>query len=436
MNDQDSNGVDEKNLEIFENFVLKSNNLKPELYILSPYYTKWDPQGTNLSTISIFNKNRGTVAKDKQTINKVLSILVSKKSIDEKKIEIEKLNLTAKEMRGIGSMLGMAIGDAMGARYEFKSVRYGIEDLKDMGSLEVSNFDLEPGQWTDDTSMGLCIADSLLMNNGKLEPHDIMHRFLCWWKGGLNNAFRFNKIPRHSVGLGGNISLAMRAYPKDRAAETKAGDKKTSGNGSIMRNASIPICFSDNIEIAKEMARRQSLTTHQGLEAKECCSLLTHIIVNIINNKENLELKDILNNLGTTFKTDVKSVEALAKHKQEGKDKDRNWDWTVKQYHYSPTRSKLMPGYVGSYAMDNMAMSLNTVYNTNSFEKALIRVVNIRGDSDSVASVVGQIAGAYYHIWTIPGDWIQAVCNWDHGEIALRGYMLARLKEGKSFIVK
>ncbi len=423
----------EKNLEIFENYVLKKNEEAPTLYILSGKYFKWDPTGTNLSRISIFDKNRGTVAQDREMVNKILSILITIKDPKEKQLKIEELKLSQKEMKGIGSMLGMAIGDAMGARYEFEPVRYDVIDLRDMGDESASNFGMEPGQWTDDTSMGLCIADSLLMNNGKLDQHDIMHRFLCWWKGGLNNAFRFDKKPRHSVGLGGNISLALRKYPKDKEAETSAGDKNTSGNGSIMRNGAIPICYSDNIENACEMARKQSLITHQGLEAKECCSLLTHIVVKIINGEE---LKDVLNNLDKSFHSNVKSVEALAKHQQEGDDENRNWNWMVKQYKYSPYRSKLQPGYIGSYAMDNMAMSLNVLYTTNSFEEALIKVVNIRGDSDSVASVVGQIAGAYYPIWTIPGDWIQAVYNSDRGEIALRGYMLARLKEGKSFIVE
>ena len=199
-----------------------------------------------------------------------------------------------------------------------------------------------------------------------------------------------------------------------------------------MRNAAVPICFNDNMEVACEMARRQSLVTHQGKEAMECCSLLTHIIVQIFEGKE---LKEILNNLGKTFKTKVDSLKYMANHMQEGKDENRNWDWTVPEYHYSPKRVKKHPGYVGSYAMDNMAMSLNVIYNTKSFKEALIRIVNIRGDSDSVASVVGQIAGAYYPIEDIPGDWIKAIYKWDHGDIALKGYILSRLKDRKSFVV-
>jgi ADP-ribosylglycohydrolase len=355
------------------------------------------------------------------------------KEVKEKKALIDKLGLDPKEKRAIGSMLGMAIGDAMGARYEFQPYRYGVQDLKDMGNKDFSNFGMEPGQWTDDTSMGLCLADSLIMNKGKLDQDDLMHRFLCWWNGGYNNAFRFQSIPRHSVGLGGNISLSFKEYKKHQTPETSAGDKNTSGNGSIMRNAAVPVCFYYDMKLACDMARKQSLVTHQGVEARECCALLTHIIVKIFNNEPLLQ---ILDNLGKTFETKVDSVKYLASHKQEGNDENRNWDWTVPQYHYSPERSHKHPGYVGSYAMDNMAMSLNTIYNTKNFRDALIRIVNIRGDSDSVASVVGQIAGAYYPIEEIPGDWIKAIYQWDHGDIALKGYMLSRLKDNQSYVVK
>ena len=419
-------------LDFFENCVLKQNQQYPYHYILSPYYKSVDPNWTLLINVSILDEKKGTVAKDREVINGVLNILKTNKTPEEKKKLLEQYNLSQKEKKAIGIMLGMAIGDAMGAGYEFKPVRYDGKDKNPMENSSNTKFGMKPGQWTDDTSMGLCLADSLLMNKGQLNQHDLMHRFLCWWKGGYNNAFRKEPIPRHSVGLGGNISMSFKYYMKKPVPETEAGDKNTSGNGSIMRNAAIPICFSYDMNLACEMARKQSLVTHQGIEAKECCSLLTFIIVKLLNGEK---LKDVLDNLGTTFKTESKGVFHLANHKQEGNDENRNWDWTVKQYKYSPKRSHDKPGYVGSYAMDNMAMSLNTVYQTNSFEEALVRIVNIRGDADSVASVVGQIAGAYYDIETIPGDWIKAINKWDDGDIALKGYMLARLIEGKSSVV-
>ena len=98
-----------------------------------------------------------------------------------------------------------------------------------------------------------------------------------------------------------------------------------------------------------------------------------------------------------------------------------------RNFKYSEERVKLNPGYIGSYCMDAMAMALHVVYTTKSFEEAIIKVVNLRGDSDSVGSVVGQIAGAYYGLKDIPSEWIKVVEKWDYQEIALRGYMLCHL---------
>ena len=333
----------------------------------------------------------------------------------------------------------MALGDSMGANYQFKTIRYDIIDLVDMGHPQwKNNFDMghhEPGQWTNNTSMGLCLADSLLMKNGKLDLYDLMHRFICWWKGGYNNSFRFSNFQRNSKEINDEIDIVSKSFKYDitnRLPETWVGGSFISGNKSITRNAALPICYHYDIKLACEMARRQSLISYQGIEAKECCSLLSFIIVKIFNGEN---LKNILENLGSNFMTDVPSVKYLSRSEQEGNDLNRNWNWKSPYYKYSPERTERDPSKIGYYGMDIMAMSLNIVYNTYSFKDALIKAANLRGDSSSVTSVVGQIAGAYYPIETIPGDWIEALYRWDNGEIALRGYMLARLRNLKSYLI-
>ena len=213
-----------------------------------------------------------------------------------------------------------------------------------------------------------------------------------------------------------------------------------------MRNAAIPICYFNDKKLALDLAKKQSLITHQGYEAAGCCQLLTLIIIKIIEsklkeynrnksrtvihntpnilNQENLN--DILDNL-EGFRCDfAPSVNLLAQSKQEGNDKNRNWNWKENNFQYSEIRAKKQPSYIGSYCMDCLSMALHILYKINSFKEAILKAVNLCGDADSIGSVVGQIAGAYYGLDSIPKDWINTINQWDQNEIALRGYILCQ----------
>ena len=372
----------------------------------------------NFKKYSIFESYSEIFKDDIKYIHDLLTNFIKTKKIENK--------LSRLENGSIGSMLGMAIADSMGHRYEFEDVQYNTITLKDMGDGPGGAFDLLPGQWTDDTSMGLCLADSLIMKKGEYDAHDLIQRFLAWWFFGYDNAFRFDDNRSHSVGLGGQISASLFNYIVKTRKETTTGDINSSGIGSIMRNAAVPICYHNNMDKALDVAKRQSLSTHQGNEAAECCRLLTYIIVKILKRKDGEKLNDIISNL-EEFKTEVNSVKCLALSKEESEDPDRDWNWKKKDFKYSPTRSKQQPGYIGSYAMDGMAMALHVIYYTSNFRDAIIKVVNLRGDSDSVGAVVGQIAGAYYGVEDIPPEWIETVSKWDNFEIPLRGFILQKL---------
>ena len=79
-----------------------------------------------------------------------------------------------------GSLLGLAVGDALGTTLEFKSpgTFTPITDMVGGGP-----FNLEPGEWTDDTSMALCLAESLIEKE-KFDPIDQMQRYLKWDREG------------------------------------------------------------------------------------------------------------------------------------------------------------------------------------------------------------------------------------------------------------
>lgn len=321
--------------------------------------------------------------------------------------------------RALGCMMGLVTGDALGAPLEFKTLRYppflNSQVVTDM--LHTDHFGLRPGQYTDDTSMSLCLADSLIVKQ-QFDPFDTMLRFQAWWHCGYNSCFRYDDKcdSFHSIGLGGSISKSLTKFTKDGEAYTTAGDFGTSGNGSIMRNAPICLYFCNDVNLAMKHAELQSKITHQGIEAWENARLLTWICVNLINSES--DLSD-LHNI-------VKQFVIISHNPNIFKliESEDDWDWQNEYFKYNKQRASEQPKYIGSYSTDCMAMALHCVYTTTSFEEALIKAVNMHGDADSVGAVTGQIAGALYGYDEIPIRWLQATTYWNAGSILYRAHLL------------
>jgi ADP-ribosylglycohydrolase len=341
-------------------------------------------------------------------------------------------------------MMGMLVGDAIGAPLEFSAVRYDGIDFDESSTKEIpvklwtqsgyNTFSLKPGQWTDDASMGICIADCLLTNKG-FDPLDLRLRFVNWWSMGYNNAFGFDEErgSKGSVGLGGNISQSMSEFMRDETPYTLAGDRFTCGNGSVMRNAAVPLAYHKDMAAGMDVARKQSKTTHQGDEAAECCAIMTWLAIQAIN-EPNLGKKELLERL-PQFQSEYYSIQCLCNSVKEERNegnknlelKDRNWNWKNPNFRFSPTRAANQPGYVGSYCMDAMSMALHCVWTTESFSAAMLKIINLRGDSDSTGSVCAQIAGSIYGIDAIPQCWRDAVQRWDKNMNMLKAFRLMKL---------
>jgi len=365
--------------------------------------------------------------------------------------------------RALGSIMGHAIGDSMGSVLEFREVDYRRKVIFDFDQYYFSRysnlpgiinaFQLKVGQFTDDFSMALCLADSLLIN-GKLDCVDLRIRFVRWWQSGYNNAFRFDKRRKEktSVGLGGNISESFNEAISSDEIEpfTKAGSPKTSGNGSIMRLSPAALFYHNNLAEAIKTAEFQSLTTHQGIEAADCCKILAFIIVKALNleksphkglAKEFLDGLD-MNELLPYLKTENGKLLAQSKSKENPEigpycksSKDCDWNWKQQNYKFSPTREKQNPGYIGSYAMDALTMALHCVYWSSDFGETVLKTANLGGDSDSMAAVAGQIAGAIYGIERIKPIWLHYIMRWDNkGEIPLKA-MCCILPELKKKVI-
>ena len=323
----------------------------------------------------------------------------------------------------------------------------------------IGQFRLKPGQWTDDSSMGLCLLDSLIAKPD-FDAMDCMMRFVLWVSLGYNNAFGFDfkrrsdpsGLGQGSVGLGGNISMSISQFMMEPRGATAAGDFNTNGNGSVMRLCPVAVRFWRDRRRAMEIAALSSLTTHQGIEAAMCCRLLAFVTCTMIAaaadvpaaQRTQASFRLVFDQALAEFNMEplpacddparpdpsngrpkqaahdaaVAAVRAIANSESQGE--DRNWNWRDKAFTYSPSRSFSQRGYVGSYCMDAMSMAFYRCYHSEDYTDAVLRAAGMGGDADSVGSIVGQILGAYYGHSAIPFSWARAVWNWEKGSVMTR----------------
>lgn len=354
-------------------------------------------------------------------------------------------NIDGHESRAIACFLGLTLGDALGSTNEYFPVTYEGE-RKVSRMMGGGRYQLRPGQWTDDTSMALCLADSFIARGADaLDRADALLRLAAWWEGGMNNGFCDDDIreSKHSIGLGKANMEAIRKFI-ETGNLLGIGNRNTNGIGTICRLAPITlVCCKDETK-AMDFAKQSSFLTHRGIEAAECCRLLAFLCVRAINYDSTARERKryVLNDAIKEFETHIVSIKALRDSKQEidknassnnlklskKYNPDRDWRWKAKKYRYSHKRATQPNSNVGSYCMDAMAMALHCVYATETFRDALLKCVNIGGDADSVGAICGQLAGAIYGLNEISVEWVQEMQNWDFGgDILLKAAMLYKI---------
>jgi len=168
-----------------------------------------------------------------------------------------------------GALMGLATGDALGTTLEFKPPG-SFEPIT--GIVGGGPFGLEPGQWTDDSSMALCLAESLIEKEG-FDPGDQMQRYVRWWREGYlsSNGNCFD--------IGRTVRVALRrfeVYQDPFAGETAP---HFGGNGSLMRLVPMPLAFASDPEEAIRLAGEMSRTTHGAPEPIDACRYYTGLIL-------------------------------------------------------------------------------------------------------------------------------------------------------------
>ena len=273
--------------------------------------------------------------------------------------------------RAQGTLLGLAVGDAVGTTVEF-SPRGTFEPLTDM--VGGGPFNLRPGQWTDDTSMALCLADSLL-TRGRFDPKDQLIRYVRWKREGyLSSTGR-------CFDIGGTVNEALLRFEASRDPRSGLTSPNSAGNGSIMRLAPVVLAFYPDLVAIDRRAAESSLTTHGAPEAVACCRILGGIVGALLAGSEKAEA--------------LRSV--------------RPADWMstrLCQVASAEYRNKEAGEVRGSgYAVDCLEAALWSFERTGSFEEAVLLAANLGEDADTTAAVCGQVAGAWYGASGIPAQW-------------------------------
>ena len=274
-----------------------------------------------------------------------------------------------------GCLLGLACGDAVGATVEFIP-RGRFAPVTDMTGG--GKFRLQKGEWTDDTSMALCLAESLI-ERGCFDPLDQMQRYWRWADQGHNSCRSY------AFGIGKTVAKALSRFHQTGEPYSGSTDSRSSGNGSLMRLAPIPMYYLRSSEQAQDFAALSSMTTHASDECLASCRYFALVLLRAL--------------AGETDKTRLLPIPC-----------DLDLPPALQPIAEQRFRHAHVDHISGSgYVVESLEAALWCFWHTDNFRDAVLAAANLGDDADTTAAICGQLAGAYYGIKQIPQLWVSAL---------------------------
>lgn len=295
-----------------------------------------------------------------------------------------------------GALIGLAVGDALGAAVEFKlpGSFAPVTHYRNGGPHR-----LEAGEWTDDTSMALALADSIAAVGWDL--NDQASRYVEWWETGKYS------VNGRCFDIGITTRSALSNFTVKKNALT-SGDRsdRASGNGSIMRLAPVPIRYAhlypgQGDELAR-LAEESSLPTHASDQCVSACRYLATVLAALIHGEDRDE---VLSPDWQPFQqlNAVKLLHPLIQEVAQGS-----------------FRQKQPPAIQGSgWVVRSLEASLWAFHDADDFEEAVLRAVNLGDDADTTGAICGQLAGAFWGESGIPEGLRSGLARMDMLEQAL-----------------
>ncbi|KPL90403.1 ADP-ribosylglycohydrolase family protein [Herpetosiphon geysericola] len=297
-------------------------------------------------------------------------------------------------------LVGAAIGDALGATLEFQ--RPGsFAPISDMFGGGV--FNLAPGQWTDDTAMLLCLAESLIESKG-FDPVDQMQRYRRWLKAGhLSSTGGY-------IDSGRTIREAINYFIQTGDAYAGDQDRWSAGNGSLMRIAPIALAYVNNPQLADSYAAASSRTTHGNQIAIDACRYFTGLIIGALQGVPKTQLL-------------AANYHPLPNYWQQ-----HALSPEIAEFAAGSFRERQPPAIEAlGYVPRTLEAALWAFYHSTSFEQGCLLAVNLGNDADTTGAIYGQLAGAYYGEVVLHSPWAkQLALKQTIATFAVKLYLLAR----------
>ncbi|MEV4423036.1 ADP-ribosylglycohydrolase family protein [Patulibacter sp. NPDC049589] len=314
----------------------------------------------------------------------------------------------SREDRFRGALLGLAVGDALGTTVEFRP-RGTFPPVSDI--VGGGPFDLPAGAWTDDTSMALCLADSLLARR-EHDTADALRRYVRWYREGE----RSSTGRCFDIGNATRQALELFEQTGDASAGTKFPD--AGGNGVLMRLAPVAMAHAYSRGAAIHAAIRESNATHGHPGARDAAKLFAALLVDALQggDRESVLGPDARFMTAKYLDDAVARVAAGSFRAGDGAEGASGPGGTAgadDEHDRSADgrgRPEPPPGIAGrGFAPPSLEAALWAVWSTRSFEDAVLAAVNLGDDADTTGAIAGQLAGALYGADAIPAHWRERV---------------------------
>lgn len=293
--------------------------------------------------------------------------------------------MTSKIQRYKGCFIALAVGDALGSPIQFKK-RDTYLHVREY--TKGGEFDTAKGEYTDDTAMALCLAESLLTSKG-FNAKDQLDIYTKWLKHG------YMSTSDEAFDIGLTVFSSLTYYLETGKTTTHINQEVNSGNGSLMRLAPVVIYYAHNIDMAVTYAGKSSLTTHASPIAVDACRYFAYILVLIFNGKDKSAMfSDIgIKQMKEYFRNNPLHAEVM---------QIANGSFIGKN------RGEIKSS---GYVVHTLEASLWAFNNGSRFKDTMLAAVNLGDDADTVGAVTGQLAGAYYGINNIDDMFLNELYN-------------------------